>query len=58
MPKRYHKAIRFTPSKGADSEAEFTCAEVTSNGGAWAAETTRSAGEMENRIYARSVVWT
>ena len=34
MPKRYHNAIRFTSSKRRRGEAEFTGAEVTSNGGA------------------------
>ena len=34
MPKRYHNAIRFTRSKRRRVEAEFTGAEVTSNGGA------------------------
>ena len=33
MPKRYHNAIRFTPSKRRRVEAEFTGVEVTSNGG-------------------------
>ena len=33
MPKRYQNAIRFSPSKRRRVEAEFTGAEVTSNGG-------------------------
>ena len=34
MPKRYHNVTCFTPSKRRRIEAEFTGAEVTSNGGA------------------------
>ena len=34
MSKRYHKTMRFSRSKGRHVEAEFTGAEVTSNGGA------------------------
>ena len=45
MSKRYHRAIRFSRSKRRRVEAEFTGAEVTSNGGAMLlAEADRSMG--------------